>query len=201
MTQSAELDEQIDAVLTAQWHELGAPGTWFRGSERVAIAQVCRDADRHVDLAEATHDAARCVAHDAAGITAADVDWWESDGLDREHYVEVVGIVSRVVAIDTYDRAVGRLQRALPAPLDGEPSGQVEPAAKRRSGWVPAVGAIGPPTALSAVPAEALAQRELHTALYLSYEGMADLDATSGLHRTQMELVAARVSLLNDCFF
>jgi AhpD family alkylhydroperoxidase len=35
--------------------------------------------------------------------------------------------------------------------------------------------------------------------LYRSCSGMGDLDADRGLHRTQMELVAARVSLLDDC--
>jgi hypothetical protein len=66
---------------------------------------------------------------------------------------------------------------------------------------VSTVGAIGPPTALSSVRREAADQEALHEVLYLSYSGMGDLDADRGLHRTQMELVAARVSLLNDCFF
>lgn len=66
-------------------------------------------------------------------------------------------------------------------------------------GWVPTVGAIGPPSALSAVPAEAAAQEALHGVLYLSYADMADQRAERGLTRAQMELVAARVSWLNDC--
>ena len=66
---------------------------------------------------------------------------------------------------------------------------------------MPTVGVISPPTALQAVPTEAAVQEELHGALYLSYADMADLAAVRGLSRAQMELVAARVSYLNDCFF
>ncbi len=66
---------------------------------------------------------------------------------------------------------------------------------------MPTVGAIGPVTALDAVPPEATAQAALHGALYLSYAEMADLAVVRGLTRAQLELVAARVSYLNDCFY
>lgn len=45
------------------------------------------------------------------------------------------------------------------------------------------------------------AMHRLHAALYLAMDQMGDMDAHRGLHRTQMELVAARTSLLNECFF
>lgn len=129
------------------------------------------------------------------------VDAIETAGIDRSTYVEIVGIVSRVAAIDTFDRGIGRSARPLPNAIEGYPSRETVTDARRRAGWVSTVGAIRPPTALTSVRREAADQEALHEVLYLSYGGMADLDVDRGLHRTQMELVAARVSLLNDCFF
>ncbi len=71
---------------------------------------------------------------------------------------------------------------------------------KKRAAWVPmAPGSIA--YALSLVPHEMAAQEELHGPLYLTYEGMADLEYVNGLTRAQMELVAARVSVINECFY
>jgi alkylhydroperoxidase family enzyme len=191
----------IDTVIDDQWSGLGSAGSWLTGAERVDVIRVARDRTAGVELDPATRTAAVAVAHEAAAITARTVDDLEADGLTRERYVEVVGVVSRVAAIDTYERGVGRAPRELPRPRPGEPSRAVVTTARRRAGWVPTVGAIGPPSALTAVPAEAVAQEELHGVLYLSYADMADLRAERGLTRAQMELVAARVSWLNDCVF
>lgn len=125
----------------------------------------------------------------------------EAAGIDRVTYVEIVGVVSRATAIDTFERGVGRQQRELPEPVPGDPTNMAMTGVRHGAGWVPTAGAIGPVTALSAVPDEATAQAALHEVLYLSYEQMCDLDAQRELHRTQMELIAARVSWLNDCEF
>jgi hypothetical protein len=191
----------IDDVVDDQWSRLGEPGTWLTGAERVDLISIVRDPDAAVDLDVPTSRAAAAVAHDAASITAESVDGLESGGLARERYVEVVGVVSRVAAIDTYERGLGRPPRDVPTDRPGEPTRSVVAAARRRAGWVPTVGAIGPPSALSAVAAEAAAQEALHGALYLPYADMVDLHAERGLTRAQMELVAARVSYLNDCLF
>jgi hypothetical protein len=191
----------IDDVVDDQWSRLGEPGTWLTGAERVDLIRIARDRDAAADVDAPTREAAVAVAHDAASITAASVDDLESGGLARERYAEIVGVVSRVVAIDTYERGLGRPPRAAPTTRPGEPSQSVVATARRRAGWVPTVGAIGPPSALSAVAAEAAAQETLHGVLYLSYADMADLRAKRGLTRAQMELVAARVSYLNDCLF
>ncbi len=191
----------IDAVVDDQWAGFGEAGAWLTGAERVDLVRIARDPDADVDLDAPTSAAAAAVAHEAASITARTIDDLESSGLPRERYVEIVGVVSRVTAIDTYERGIGRITRALPPARPGEPNRSVVTAARRRAGWVPTVGAIGPPSALTAVPAEAVAQEALHGALYLSYADMADQRAERGLTRAQMELVAARVSWLNDCVF
>lgn len=43
---------------------------------------------------------------------------------------------------------------------------------------------------------------DVHGALYLTIQEMGDLEIVrDGLERAQMELVAARTSMLNDCFY
>lgn len=196
-----ETETEIDAVIAHQWSGLGGPGTWMTGTQRRELIGLARDPATTDGATGPAATAATLVAHRAATITGDTVDELETGGLRREHYVEVVGVISRIAAIDTYERGLGRAPRSIPAILSGLPSREQVPAARRRAGWVPTVGAIGPPSALDSVPDEAAAQEALHGALYLSYADMNDLHAVRGLTRAQMELVAARVSYLNECHF
>ena len=191
----------IDAVVDGQWSRYGDPGVWMTGAQTVDVLRLARRPDPANSSDDPASEAASLIADRAASTTADSVEQLESRGLRREHFVEIVGVVSRGIAIDTYERGIGRPPRDLPTPLPGLPSGDIVAGARRRAGWVPTVGAIGPPTALNAVTSEAAAQEALHGALYLSYAEMGDIHAERGLTRAQMELVAARVSYLNDCLF
>lgn len=195
-------------VLTKQWHELGAPGTWWTGEQRIAIAAVARAARRGGEgpgdagsIDEVTQEAAAQVGAAAGDLVEADVDGYHERGLDPLPYVELIGIVSRVTAIDTATIGLGAELQPFGSPSPGEPSKSTVAGAKRRSGWVPTVGGAGATTALSAVTSEDVAQEQLHGALYLSYYEMGDLGIIKALNRTQMELAAARTSLHNDCYF
>lgn len=137
----------------------------------------------------------------AATIRPAHIDQLGDAGLTDSTYVEILGLVARLQAVDTFCFAIGAELPELPAPIDGPPTGIVADEAALLGGWVPTVGPASPPNALTLLPDEHEAMLDLHGALYLSVEGMADLDADRGLHRTQMEYVAARTSLLNECFF
>jgi hypothetical protein len=55
--------------------------------------------------------------------------------------------------------------------------------------------------AMSLVPEEVRGLLDLGEAHYLSTERMMDLRAGRALDRAQMELVAGRVSALNECFY
>jgi hypothetical protein len=55
--------------------------------------------------------------------------------------------------------------------------------------------------ALSLVPEQARVLRRFQIAQYLPTEQVADLSLRRDLDRMQMELVAARVSALNECFY
>ncbi len=200
----------IDRVLAS----VVAPGATLTGGERRLVAIRSRRA-----MAEASRGGSAEAKPDEA--VTGDVREWLVDrittaahtirprhvtqladgGLPATTYVEILGLVARLQAVDTFCFGIGAELPDLPPPVDGSPSGVVAAHATIRGGWVPTVGPASPPNALTLIPAEHEAMHDLHGALYLSVEGMADLDADRGLHRTQMEFVAARTSLLNDCFF
>ena len=142
--------------------------------------------------------------------------------LPDTHYVELLGVTVTVTAIDLFARAIGVTPAPLPDPVSGEPS-RIRPAAAREDGaWVPLVPAgeaggdeardlygdvdhmpnIG--RALSLVPAEVRGLLSISGAHYMTIDHVADptyVTPGSALDRPQMELVAARVSALNDCFY
>ncbi|MEL6983080.1 MAG: hypothetical protein AAFO29_11705 [Actinomycetota bacterium] len=136
-----------------------------------------------------------------ASIRQAFVRELEGHGVPAATYVEVLGLVARLTAIDTFAIGLGVPPVDLPPPADDQPTGEVATEATIDGGWVPTVGPASPPSALSLTPSEHRAMLDLHRVFYLSIPEMGDLDADRGLHRTQMELVAARASLLNECFF
>ncbi len=199
-----DLPAAYAAILDAQWRQLGAAGEWLTGAERVEIARTtraARSADGGPMPADPAHEAAWVFGGDPAAPRAGWVDRLEADGLDRTTYVEILGICARVAAIDTFLYGLGQPERPLPMPEAGEPTHTTVADARIDGGFAPTVGPAFPPTALSAVPVELDAMMQLHGALYLSLREMGDLEIMKDLDRRQLELVAARTSLLNDCFF
>lgn len=197
----------MSAGAARTWRSIALPGTWFTGAERVEIASCARSslasggATRDWSIPEVVVDAARTVAVHAHRTDRARIDRFAADGLAAEPFVEVVGVVARTVAVDTMLRGIGTEPLAFPDPAPGEPHRSVQPNAKRRSAYVPMVGAAGATSALSAVPSEDAAQEDLHGALYLSYAEMGNFNIVKELQRWQLELVAARTSLINHCHF
>lgn len=198
----------VPAALGRVWHGLAAPGTWWTGQERTSIAAVARAAYESGEspgagaLSAAATEAAALLAHEPSAVTKERISDWESRGLSASHYVELVGIVARLTAVDTFHRALELELEALPTAEAGEPSRTLpETPATVTKAWVPMVGPPTIPTSLSAVPAEMVALEMLHGSMYLSYEEMGDPAITRGLTRAQIELVASRTSAINECFF
>ncbi len=189
------------------WQRMAAAGTWWSGQERVAIAEVFRAAQAGEAvlspvLPDVAVEAARRLAVEPASTTAAIVANQPDAGMEHAAYVELTGVISRLAAIDAVHRALGADLEPLPTPEPGEPSRIPQPAQARQGrAFVPMVGGASIVGALSLVPDEMEAQRDIHGPLYLSYEDMALYDYQGGLHRTQLELVAGRTSAINDCFY
>ncbi len=194
--------ELMAAAIDRTSRHIAATGARWTGRQRVAFAEAARAAMAGITKNSdgpitPAIDTARKVATRAHAMTEVDVN----SLADPAAYVEIVGVVARTAAIDTVARGVGSPAVALAAGTGDVPHGGVALDAKRRSALVPTVGAAGPPSGLSIVPSEAEAQADLHGALYLSYAEMGEVAIHKGLPRWQLELVAARTSLVNECFF
>jgi len=131
----------------------------------------------------------------------------------------VVGIVAMLAGVDFFARSLGIEQFPLPAPASGEPSRRRPVSARASGAWVPMIApedAAGPDAdvyggdgafvpnivrALSLVPDEVRMLRRLSNAHYLPIASIPDPTARRALDRSQIELVAARVSALNQCFY
>lgn len=150
-------------------------------------------------------------------------DWYDrlhEDGLQDTQYVETLGVVVRTVSIDSFCRGVGVPMHPLPSPVPGEPSRRRPAQARPEGAWVPTIptgSETGPDAdlywgqpapnvlrAMSLVPAEVRASLGvLMGAHYLSVTQGLNPASNGGrdLSRPQMELLASRVSALNECFY
>lgn len=198
---------ELVAAIDRSWEELGRPGTWWDARDKIAIADLARGAREGVDqpghrrLHPAAVDAARRIAATPAAITEP----WVQEvcgALGETRYVELIGVVARVVAVGTFAQLLGLEPVTLPDPTDGEPTREPSPDGIRKNHtWVSMAMPV-PPFVLGAVPAAMAAMNDLSETLYMSMDDMADPDWTRGdLHRTQVELVAAAVSHENQCFY
>lgn len=194
-------------LIERTWASVAAPGSFFTGPERLAIARMARAARGHEvearPMSVVVTDATRRIAAEAMSIRPEMIEVWSVGGLDRLAYVELVSVVARVVAIDAYLYGLGLPLVPLPEPLPGEPDPVIDESAVISTGWVPTVGPAKATASLSALPREAAMAEALSDALYLTYAGVADLkhDPQRPLTRPQMELVASRTSWLNECFY
>ena len=200
------LEKVIEKVITRQWQRLASAGTWFTGEQRVAIARVVRQAQAGQDvgsdgLLDVIIEAASKIAIDAHTI---DQDWIEqcfARGLTPLQMVELTAVVAQLSTIDTYTIGIGEALRELPEPLPGDPAREEVKGARLMRGWYPTRGVAGAPNCFSAVVAENEALHEIHEAMYLGMQEMADVSIVKSLHRSQIELLAARTSNYNDCFY
>jgi hypothetical protein len=140
------------------WREIGRPGTWWTGAERVAIAAEARHAvscplcaarrdalspsmvgGDHASLGRlpgASVEAIHRIRTDSGRIGEA---WYRGllgAGMDEERYVELISVVVIVVAVDTFRFAIGLDPLALPEIHQGEPTRRRPAGAKRGLTWV-----------------------------------------------------------------
>ena len=142
-----------------------------------------------------------------------------ANGLSEEQYVETVSVIAHIVAIDTMMRGLGRDPVPLPWPLPGMPSRYQPRGAKPGPAWVPWIEpedvqegelahypadrpAANIAKALSLVPDEAQGFFDLVSHQYLPGPAMRDFNREyRAISHAQIELLAARVSALNQCLY
>ena len=202
------------------WERLSQPGCHWTGAERVAIAAQARSAQTErgllpadesrptrptEPLSAAASEAARTVAVDARGLDRA----WSrriADDLGEDGYVELVAVVVQTTAVDVFAAALGVPLEPLPSPQSGAP----DPALAAADDALGEIGAFVPMLrdfpgpnvgrALSLVPQDNRSFFALVASMY-ALEDFGELVWDRPLTRPQVELVASRVSALNECFY
>lgn len=173
--------------------------------------------DTATDLPEDAIEAAHRLRTDAGRLTRR----WVEDiahRLGEERYVELVSVVAIITALDTFDLALGRPAHALPDAIAGAPSHLRPAGAERDLAWVatlapdkvgpgeinpyPAHGDKNIHRALSLVPQEVFNFFDLDVELYLKDHEIRDFATEHrAITHAQIELVAARASAINECFY
>jgi len=176
-------------------------------------------AESDVELPKVVRD---IIAKVAVSPKDVDLDFYNAaigSGLSDAEYTEIVGLVSFICNLDVFARGIGVAPRPLPETQPGEPSRERPEEAVQEQAFVPTIpnppeggerakAMYGPfkpyiMRAMSLVPDEFDAHIALERVQYLPLEKIMefDFDHHDGLTRPQAEVIAGRVSALNDCFY
>lgn len=218
-------DDLADAHRIA-WELLAEPGHWFTGEERVELAAtvllaIGDDEPLPPWVPVSTSDrlpaerVASDLAHDVAYRLARHAGTFTDDiaaaaitELGDLRYVELCALVSSVAAVGHFCRNAGVELPALPEPSPGEPTRDHPPLAVATLNWVPVADPADRMPAVvqayTAVPREHENTWRLAAAQYIPVDEMIHPDwarRPGGMTRAQMELVAAKVAQLRECFY
>lgn len=239
-----QIRPELLAAHECAWDRLARPGTWWSGAERVAIAAAARGAltcvycarrkqalsaamasgahdGPHGGLSEGVVDLIHRIRTDADRFGPSIFKQYVPGVLSAERFVELVGIVATITAIDTFDAVMGRALRALPEPIPGAPSRKRPKGAAYDQAHVPmvapdAIDASEPlevamyegragmyiHRALSLVPAEVVNFFDLDDQMYLPDRFLRDFGTEyRAITHAQIEFLAARMSALNQCTY
>src|SRR5260221_462602 len=156
-------DDLLEAHERA-WAAIARPGTWLTGKQRGAAAAEIRHAagcalcarikaalspnavpgthDSMGELPPAEVELVHRVVNDPGRLSESWLQSVLARGLSDGEYVEIVGLIAMVMVLDTCHRALGLAERALPAPVAGEPSRYRPAGAKKMAAWLPFVEAV-----------------------------------------------------------
>jgi hypothetical protein len=216
----------FDEVHERSWAALAEPGDWlYAAARRELVWTVRASADCAVcearagapspGMAGVEHapgavlpaelvDVAHRVTRDNARLARA---WAETviAKLGAGPYTEAVGIAASVRVMDTFRRCTGREPAPLGEPQPGEPPRQFPEGVGDVGAWVPQSlhkVRANVTRALSCVPrTDTQVWRPLVDIHYARGAEFASFTWDRALSRPQVELVAATVTSLNECFY
>ena len=175
--------------------------------------------DSDATLPEPAIDAVHRLATDAARLTRSWLEKLQAAGLSDGHYVELLGVVVAVVSVDAFHFALGLEPEPLPSPEPGAPTRVRPEGLVFDVAWVPMLDPkrVGEPEsdlfpggrtanvvrAMSLVPEAVRLLQRLSQAHYVRMETVGNPASNEGraISRAQIELIAGRVSALNECFY
>jgi hypothetical protein len=169
------------------------------------------------ELPETVVEVVHKLVTDNARLSKAWFDDIVPSQLSDAAYAEIVGIVVNTFSVDELQRGMGVAVEPLPQPVKGEPSQRRPLGAKDHGSWLPTVAAedldsqdadlyggaaaANVIAAMSLVPGEVRGLLDLGDAYYMPMGAMNTFEQVRSLTRSQVELVAARTSALNECFY
>ncbi|MGH9134513.1 MAG: alkylhydroperoxidase-related (seleno)protein [Ilumatobacteraceae bacterium] len=204
---------------------LAAPGDWWDGESRRAAMEEARSAAtcelcasrRGVlspEAIDASHDASGALSGPAVEVIHRVVNdsgrltrrWADTQiaALGDAVYAELVAVTAMVVAVDVGARSIGAPAPALHVAVGGDPARERPDGLGDVGAWIPMSEQkvlANVSRALSLVPRTNVAWRALVNESYSRGPQMLALTWERALTRPQVELVAARVSQLNECFY
>ncbi len=211
-----KIPEHIVSSHRQTWSKISEAGEFWSDIDRIEIAKQARAAriqrselpfNRVYDeshLPKQVLNATHKIAADAGKIDRT----WATDcvsNLGAGPYVELISIVASVSAIDAFYEAIGSPGEALPEPAGGSCSAEKATGVSDIGGYIPMVDPWAGPNvsrALSLVPsANQLFMANVRSMYSSSGGGFDDMVWEGPLSRPQAELLAARVSSINECFY
>lgn len=179
----------------------------------------CGPHNRTTHLSDVVVDTVHRITTDPSRLSESWLDGINAQGVSNEMYVEILGVVVAAISIDGFHRALGLPLEPLPEPMPGDPNGYRPKGVGKSGAWVEVVhpGSVGEReadlypdgqagnvlSAMSLVPDSVRMLLRLGDAQYLPIRRIRTPgdNANRNLSRCQMELLAARVSSLSDCFY
>lgn len=216
---------EIEQAQHAAVESLVSPGDWLTGSQRRAAWLEARDAatneidqqrkaalspnavkgqhEATANLSAAAVEVVHRTASDPGRLTRAWADEQIAE-LGEEEYTELIGVAAIASVIDTFERAMGRGELAVPDAVEGSPARERPDDVGDIGAWVSQT--TGPTIAnvsrtLSLVPQTNAAWRDLVTTHYARGPEFMNMSWSFPLSRPQAELVATRTTGLNECFY
>lgn len=214
----------VNAQQTAR-SSLSQAGDWLTAPQRLDVWSEARSAQDHPldqarldalspgsvtgqhepteHLSAAAVEVVHRVASDPGRLTRSWADE-HIDELGAATYTELVGVTAIATTIDRFDQAMGHVEQPLPEPETGQPARSVPADVGDVGAWVPqTLGATKANVSrtLSGVPVTNEAWRTLVDTHYSRGAEFMSLTWDRALSRPQVELVAARVTALSQCFY
>lgn len=198
------------------WQAIARAGSFWSDGNRIEIAKQARVArvqrselsfNRSYPDSTLSSDALEAVRKVAADAGKIDRSWASKQiaALGEGPYAEMVSVVASVTAIDAFSEALGRPNEPLPSAAGGSCSQDKSESTTDIGGYLPMVDPWEGPNvsrALSLVPtANQLFMTNVSSMYGGNGGGFNDMVWNGPLSRPQAELLAARVSSINECFY
>tara|TARA_B100000214_G_scaffold341467_1_gene288591 strand:- start:75 stop:749 length:675 start_codon:yes stop_codon:yes gene_type:complete len=216
----AIVPDEIIQSFEIVWQNLGKPGGWWTGYQRIEIAKEVRNsnqpslAERVNQLSEYNHKETESISPFVRAVVRKIA--YESSSIDRnvydeivevlgeDRYAELAAIVTQVVPIFVLADLLSYSREKLPIAENGAPTKERPDNLVHGIAFLPTFSPKGLPhvaVSLSLAQADNARRMLLVRSMYSGTNFSEMVWEHRCLSRQQIELVAARTSAINECFY